>query len=354
MALRFLEGFDHYAGGGVSMSTHEVGQRWSEYSAFGGGVGCSGSIVSGRFGNGYQGSASNCEFWFSKTLDDQATWIVGWAFRQAGFSSPSGIFRLLDSGSVVHLSIYPGTDGSLNLYRGDGSTLLDSSAPFVLVASVWYYLEVKATIADAGGVFNLRVNGVEVASYSGDTRNAGVASARTIAFGGDRTQTGTTVIDDIYICDSTGSAPHNDYLGDIRVEALYPNGNGNSSQLDGSDGNTTDNYLLVDDTGGNDGESTYVESGDVGDKDTYAYGNLSAASGTVYGVQPLLKARKTDAGSKSVASVARVSGTEEDSANVSLPQTYTINSDLRTTKPGGGAWSVSDVNGAEFGMKVTA
>ena len=56
--------------------------------------------------------------------------------------------------------------------------------------------------------------------------------------------------DDLYICDGTTvpGEPVNDFLGDVRVDTLYPNGNGNSSQWVGQDANSTDNYLNVDDT----------------------------------------------------------------------------------------------------------
>jgi hypothetical protein len=161
-----------------------------------------------------------------------------------------------------------------------------------------------------------------------------------------------TDFDDLYVCDGTGSAPANDFLGDCRVEAIFPSGNGNSSVLVGSDGNSTDNYLLVDEAAPN--TTDYVESSTVTDKDTYAYGNLAATTGTVFGVQPVPFAAKTDAGTRSIVSVARVSATEVDSAAKTLSTTYTYYPDVREAKPGGGAWAIGDVNGAEFGVKINA
>ena len=161
---------------------------------------------------------------------------------------------------------------------------------------------------------------------------------------------GDIVMDDIYVCDDTGGT-NNDFLGDIRVEALLPNGNGNSSQFDGSDGNTTDNYLLVDDATPND-DTDYVESPDSGDKDTYAYGNLASSTGSVYGVQICPYARKTESGIRNLKTVARLSGTETDGPERPVGDSYAYMPDIRETKPGGGAWSISDVNSAEFGQKV--
>jgi len=109
----------------------------------------------------------------------------------------------------------------------------------------------------------------------------------------------------------------------------------------------------VDETTPND-DTDYVESGTAGDKDTYTYTNLTPTAGTVYGVQILPYVRKTDAGARSIKSIARHSGTEVDGPEQVLGTSFVYARDIREAKPGGGAWSISDVNGAEFGVKVFA
>ena len=106
----------------------------------------------------------------------------------------------------------------------------------------WYYLEISVTIDDAIGEVHVRLNGstTDEVSYTGDTKNAGTATdidAVRFAFSGR--------IADVYVLNSLGSM-NNNFLGDVAVRTLIPDGNGTSSQLTGSDGNTTDNYLLVD------------------------------------------------------------------------------------------------------------
>jgi len=243
--------------------------------------------------------------------------------------------------------------GRIQIVRGDGTVL--GTGTTILTSGIWYFIELKATINDSTGSAAVKVNGVTEVTVSGvDTRNGGsAATADRVIFFSNGSVGGTFRLDDVYICDGTGSAPTNDFLGDCRVQALFPNGDGNSSQLVGSDGNSVNNSLLVDETTPN-GDTDYVEGANVGDKDTYAYGNLTPTSGTVYGVQPNLYARKTDAGTRSIASVARLSGTEVDSAAAALSTSYLYYRDIRETKPGGGAWSIADVNNAEFGVKVVA
>lgn len=334
MALRFMDSFDHYA-------TADLPSKYQQQAG-------SPSInATGRFSNALVcGDVDR----IVRTIDSQATWIVGAAVYMPNITHNSArLFTLIDS-ATGHLDVRWASDNSITVTRN--GTVLGTSS--VLSHDTWYYFEFKGTIADAGGVAVLRINGVTEVNFSGDTRNAANASA-------DRIQIGNATagvlgsglrFDDLYICDGTGSAPTNDFLGDCRVQSRLPNGNGNSSQFDGSDGNTTDNYLLVDDAT-QDGDTTYVQSPDVGDKDTYAYEDLTPTSGTVYGVQALPYARKTDAGARSICSVARLSGTETDSSNKALSTSYLYYPDIREAKPGGGSWSISDVNNAEFGQKVT-
>jgi hypothetical protein len=289
----------------------------------------------------------------TKTLTSKATWIVGFAFYSAT-SVQDATHPMLQFVDTATTHVWCGHDGSGRIqFRlgSSGGTVLGTTTTTMSPAT-WYYLEIKVTIADAGGVCACRVNGIQEVNFSGDTRNGANASANILSFTGQNTSA-ISRFDDLYACDGDAPSPYNDYLGDCRVEALFPNGNGTTSGMTGSDGNSTDNYLLVDETSPDD-DTTYVQSNVVATKDTYNYGSLAVSSGTVYAVQLLPWAKKTDAGTRTFVTVARTSGgTEEDSSAVSLTTTYTYQTqNIRTTKPGGGAWDITEVNGAEFGIKV--
>lgn len=284
-----------------------------------------------------------------------ASMAMGFAwYRTAGIDTAQSWVDVVNAADgVTHLRLGIDASNHLTVFRGAGTTLLGTGTTSVPV-NAWVYIEFKFTVDDTTGVAVVRLNEAVEINLSGiDTRNGGtVAAADRITYRQDQNGGGVNYMDDYYLLDTTTGTP-NDFLGDIKVECLLPNGNGNSSQLVGSDGNSTDNYLLVDEASPN-SDTDYVESSTVGNKDTYAYGNLAATSGTVHGLQINTFAEKTDAGARTIASVARVSATEEDSADFTLLSTYQMFSDQRVTKPGGGAWSISDVNGAEFGVKVTA
>lgn len=342
--LLFYDSFDHY--------TSAV-QKWS--SVAGSGVP---GMVAGSGRNGTAGfDFSTAGALATKTLPGQyATLICGFAFRRNTTPSSTGVlFRFQEGASTVHVDLRVTPLGQLEVTRS--GTLLGSGTT-VIPINVFAYIEIKATIHDTTGAVEVRVNGVTDINVSGvDTRNGGTGLLDVISL--VRSNPGVTDfwIDDLYVIDTTDSGvagvPNNDFLGDVRVEYLAPNGNGNSSQFVGSDADSTDNFLLVDEAP-SDGDTTYVGSPTVGNKDTYAYGNLTPTTGTVFGVQILPMARKTDAGTRSLATVARLGVTETDGPTRPLSTSYQYLSDIREANPDGDAWDIADVNGAEFGVKVAA
>lgn len=353
MALRFVDSFSHYT---------DVASKWTVFTS-GGTVSIvgSGGRLSGdclRFGatGGSNGATT------TRILDAQQTWIVGAAIKtpssfNAGITGSNSqiIIAVMDSATTqVDVRLDFGLQKFLITRNG---TLLGTGT-LILTTSTWYYVELKVKVASApNGTYELRINGSASADISGtgNTQATGNATADRIRLGCIAAAPSANLqIDccDLYVCDTSG-ATNNDFLGDCRAECRFPNGNGNSSGFTGSDGNSTDNYLLVDDSPPND-DTDYVEANPSTTKDTYAFQDLVSTSGTVHGVQIGLRARKTDAGLKTIQSVARLSTTETNSADETLSTSYQYFFDVRETKPGGGAWSITDVNNAEFGEYVSA
>jgi hypothetical protein len=293
-----------------------------------------------------------------RAIGDHSTLILGMAIKATSIPPTTGE-RLpmigFYQGGTEQTSINMESSGAIVARRGSISATAYATSSTQFVAGVWYYLELKIVFHGTTGSLSLHVNGVQdtgINLSNVNTITTGNAYADAFRIGGNQYGNAPGMyFDDLYLCDDQGST-NNNFLGDCRVEALFPSGNGNSSQLVGSDSNSTDNYLLVDEA--DPSTSDYVESSTVGDKDTYTYGNLTPTTGTVYAVQIIPHAAKTDAGTRSIASVARLSSTEVDSADKTLSSTATYLPDIRETKPGGGAWTISDVNSAEFGVKVTA
>lgn len=269
-----------------------------------------------------------------------ATGYVGAAIKLSSLTGAVSLVEFLDT-TVTHVRVLITPAGEIRLDRG--TTQVAISAAGVIGSGQFYYLEVKVTIADAGGVIEVLKNGGSVVSFSGDTRNAGNATFNTIRIRG-AIPTQNTDWADLYY-NQVG------YWGDIRVELRKPTAEGNSAVWTPSAG--TDNSANVDESTAND-DTDYNSSGTPGDKDTFVMEDLVSTSGTVQAVQEVVRVRKDDAGARSIVTVARLSATEVDSAVVTVNTTYGYARDARTTKPGGGTWTISDVNSSEHGYKVNA
>lgn len=338
MAVKLMDSFDW------SNTTSEYIGKWDAQTGT--------SIATGRFGSGLQ--FSNRSNRADKNgLGAHSTWIFGLAAngRPGTHYVPIVLFDGTVAGTA-QVSLILLASGIIQVCAGNAGTVLASSS--LLIPAAWCFIEAKLVVANSGSAI-VKVNGVEYINSTGiDTQQSANATADSFRIGQAGSSSAMSfIMDDFYVLDGSGAAPTNDLIGDCRVETIMPSGNGNSSQFDGSDGNQTDNYLLVDEIDADD-DTTYVESPDVNDKDTYAYANLATTAGTVYAINIQPRHKKTTAGTRSIATVARHSTNEVDSSAIPCSTDYVPYMDIRESKPGGGTWSISDVNGAEFGVKVVA
>lgn len=245
--------------------------------------------------------------------------------------------------SSIQARMVIGSDRLVKFYRGGGSTLLWTGSSPVIQANAWHYIEIKARIASAGGLLEIRVDGVTVGTYVGNTMNAADSSALV-----STVRINNITIDDFYLCDGTGDE-FNNYLGEIQVETLVPNANGSASQLTGSDGNSVDNYLLVDEFPMS--ETDYAQSVVAGARDLYGFTNL-IQSGQILAVQPEIALTKGNAGPAYARIVEKVEGTERKSIDIPASNLLWKHTGPKTRDPRGLPWTTATVNAAEFGVEV--
>lgn len=243
-------------------------------------------------------------------------------------------------------------DGTIKWGLSTGSSTQSSSAG-AHPDKTWCYFEIKVKHSNTVGTVDIKINGVNVLSASNiDTQNTANAHIDRLNIGGGGSgYLHDNYVDDLYILDGSGSAPYNDFLGDVRIEALLPSGNGNSSGMTGSDGNQVDNYLLVDD----DPVVTtdYVESATQGHKDTYAMGNLASTNVSVYGVQVSLVVQKDNTGSKYLRPVVRSGSTDYNGTSVALNTSWEGIHEIWEQDPNTSAnWTPTNVNAVEVGQEV--
>lgn len=288
-------------------------------------------------------------------LSDSDTWTVTGLASLTTF----GIgFAILDSETTDHTI---GTWGDLTLSRLNHSTtqnlVLKRGATTLFTSAnglwtpTWHHIVFHCTIHGSTGSYRIWFDNVDITGglVTGVDTSDSFASLTQFNF-----SAGNTIqfdVDDVYWQDDLT------YRGELRIASLLPNGNGNSSQFTGSDGNSTDNYLLVDDPGGNnvDDDTTYVGSSTVGHIDSYAMGNLPSVSARVEGVLARFRARKTDAGARNGQTLLRSGGTNYVGTSQPELSTYFGHRKNYLVDPNTGvAFTESGVNALEAGQKVAA
>lgn len=266
-------------------------------------------------------------------------------------NSPNGgnrIIQLYDVNGVVHLYLRLITINTYGIFRGDGTQLGSTiTTTTTTMQNSWNYWEMTGTIADAGGICIVRRNNVEVINFTGDTKNGGTSTNwGTVAFTGSG-GSAASYTDDIYICNSAGSAPNNTFLGEIRVLPSLSTGAGSSTQLTPT--GSANNWDNVNDTAT---DSTYNGHATAGQRDTYAMADIST-SYNVFGVQITSRMIKSDAGVASMKAAIKSGSTVAYGTTRALLASATTYQDLWETDPNtAAAWTASGFNSLEVGAEV--
>jgi hypothetical protein len=340
VSLRFLDSFDHYV-------TADLTEKWTTNSA------AAISAGSGRRGTAALLIASST--YVEKTLDAQATWIVGCSYRCTGLPAIlRSLIAVLDAGSI-QAQLMLAADGTLQVTRA-GNALTDGASTFALAVGTTYYLEFKVTIANsiAANSCQVRVDGTVVLTVAAgqDTQVTANASGNQIRCGpGSSTSGASWYYDDLYICDGTGGV-NADFLGDCRVDCLFPNGDGANSAWTPSSGTT--HSTLVDESAPND-DTDYLASSTASARETHTLGNLASMTlPLVRGVQHSLSMKKDDAGTRQAKSLLKSGATTQvGSTTHTLSTSYAFYTQMYDTDPNtGAAWTTSAIDALEAGVEA--
>lgn len=349
MAILWMDGCDTYtAVADVALRYINTTTGLSHLSTAGGrfGGGCMGcSYTSSNIGGGYLGPA---------IIPHTATAVIAGGSHippASGGTYPCLVFgNTLGGSGTNELSLYYDA-GLFKLYRGYGTTLLATTTGFY-APGLYHHIEAKAVIHDTTGSCEVRIDGVTAITVSSvDTRasTTGTAGVDRIGFVGS----GTTVSsggawDDVYVLDTTGSVANN-FLGDVRINTLAPTSDA-AVQFTKSTG--ASNFSCVDE-GRMNSDTDYVESSTVGHIDRYGFADLAAAVATVYGVQPIVWCRKTDATVRTMRTKLVSGATTSDGSSFALTTGYLPMVSTYTLDPNTSAqWTVSNANAATAGFEV--
>jgi hypothetical protein len=348
MALLFIDSFDHY-------QTAQLASKWTNTTQ-----GLGSGIVPGAGRCGSQAlvmGGSGLGIVEKGIAFPGVTGIVGFAYKETIqlFNSMPIVFLGSALGAGAHVYLTRNLDGSLSATRNDaGPVVLGTTAPDLIRENVYYFIEYKLTVDAAAGVVVVRINGNVVLNLTAQNTKSNLVVGSTLTSMGFYSGASySAYFDDLYVSDDTGAAPWNDFLGDVRVEYLRPDGPGAHQDWDLVGALT--HWQAVDDGAAPDDDVSYIHTSTAGLQDTETYLPTGLPNGTIYGLQVNLYSRKTDSGPRQVAPIIRHAGGDHLGVNQApsfgsyrfLIQIYPLN-------PGTGvAWTISDVNAIEVGIAVT-
>lgn len=336
MALQFYDGFDHYNAG-------QTARKWSSV------VGNTTSLNPGRFGGrALQFNNVGVTSYVEQILSSQATFYTGFAFSCAYGDASAPILRWMD-GTSDQIDLRVTSTAGFQITRN--GTPLGTSADDVIAFGFYNYIEMRVTFNNSTGTVQLRVNGTDVINQSSlDTTNTANAFANRIRLQPFATSGSYDIrFDDLYILDSTGSSPHNAFLGECRVETHYPSANGTFVEF--SPVGAGANYQCVQETPADD-DTTYTVGNSIGNRDLYTLSPYSFV-GTIYGVQNCVTHRKDDVGNRTIAPLTRVSSTLYEGTQDPCLSQYKVTRTIWARNPNtGNLWTVADVNAAQFGLII--
>lgn len=343
MALLFMDGFDCY-----SSATQCQDGGWNPESA-----NCVFSTTGGRFGGGAIGWTNSSVQWIRSfpVVTYGNVVFFGFAYKHKG-TLTSQLFRILSDAGAALVLLSHNASGAVTMTPNSGASTTESGNS--LTANAWHWVEVKVTLGTtaSNGAVEVRVNGTTIINATSQDTNSSGSGASILELGGGGTANpNEAYMDDVVIFDATGATVNN-FLGDTKITTHSPNADAATVNWTASAGA---DYECVDDTPNNPNDDTdYISSSTAGQESRFAMSNLSDVPTAIHAVQVRYRAKKTDAGARTVRALINSNATESVGTERGLSTDYRwFYGDFYALDPdGSAAWDDTAVNALEVGIEV--
>ncbi len=324
MAIVLIEGFDHFS------KDDAVEKGWT------------GNIFGMTAPRGFGGQSMdviiNNEV--RKILPSSYATIIAGAALRVDDTLP-GTIMTLRGGGVPAVSV-ASNGGNRLLEIIDSTGAVVASGTTLIPIEEFFYVELKLVVGTAGHA-TVHLNGQpEIAATLG---NYGSSNIDTIEFS-NHSLSGNTHVDDVVVLDTTGSAPQNDFLGNVRVQTLWPVADASHTQWTPNSG--TAHYSRVNETLIDD-DASYVITATPGNKDSY---KMDTYLSTIYSAQLSVGARKGEVASRQIAPLVKQAGTDHLGTTSNLTIDYIFYSWILDRDLASATWTPTTVNANEFGQEL--
>lgn len=288
MALLFADGFDCYASRDDFIAGGWAATSRDNHSF---------STSNGRFGGGcVQTNTGTNGFCRMARIANAGTFIIGFAFHYTSATATTANNKILSANVITDgvtteaWSLRVNNTGDLFFFQLAAQRGATASA--ALSVNTWHWIELKVVLqSGATGSVEIRVDGVSVMTVA--TVITSTAGMGLLNFWG---ADGDSRYDDIIVMDGTGSAPFNDFLGDSRIDTLYPTAAGGVVDWTANTGTPAQ---AVDDVpnAAND-DTDYIASDTAGEEARFGFTNLGVSPNNIWGVQLKVRGRKPGPGTR--------------------------------------------------------
>lgn len=247
-------------------------------------------------------------------------------------------------GATTHIVLEFAVSGVINVrFGGTNGTIIGTSAAGSYPRDAWFACEGYIKVANAGGDVQVKINGVSVALNltTDDTQNGGTANWN--AFVVSVSTSGQTMyVDDICIRDDTWPGQHGVYVKPV-------SGAGDNAGWTASAGTPT---ACVSDIPPDYTDYIYADASVAGTLHDFATTALAVTPVSLGAVGVVAMAKLDSAGSGKVRSYGKLSTNYTQGSDVALDTTGGWADCYMTAKPGGGAWTVTDVDNLKVGVET--
>jgi hypothetical protein len=287
--------------------------------------------------------------------------IIGAAYR---FTAPfHELYEIWDAANhVVDVTLTNTGSIKITMFGGTPPPFVESAVD-VWRQDQWHYIEVDCTISSSMSGSNTHYTLLACQAYV----DGGLVIDSALGLGGanaalatpykwtfmDITPTGDAagVMDDFYVCDGSGAAPHNAPLGDMRIDVIRPNGAGAATAWTPT--GAASNWDAVNDLTP-DGDTTKVSAATAALSDLYALEDISTGN-TVVGAQILVNARRTAEGFATVTPLLRHAGVTTGLTSQPLSTSYYYQArQCFVAMPNGDPLTDAHVNALQAGVRREA
>jgi hypothetical protein len=252
--------------------------------------------------------------------------------------------------------IYVSSDGAGMHWCVGVSGSIVASSTVLMVASVWYLVELYFKIDNApNGRITLYVDGNLLIDYTGDTQPGADTTADNVFFNSVNAGGAVLSFDDLALNNTSNVDGKNDnsWCGEGVVNKVYPDGDGSTNDWFNSAGDHVNNWSYVDEfPHTSDIDYVYHDASISGHQDQYALSHLSFSGKTILRIYAEARCRKTAAVARTVKIGTLASGGADvmssgDTLEVATYKRY-VGPEAKVNPVDNNPWEEADIDALEF------